>query len=259
MNATQKLVLISLADQANDQGVCWPSLANMERRTNLSERAIRAAIRWLEAASILTTTYRQGTSSSYTIDVTTYNPDAPRQLVLPGTTCRPPRREMPGGGAAGAGEGGTTCPQTINEPSIEPSGEPSIGRKAEPAGKKRSRDEDPKGFAEAWDAYPKRRGDNPRLKAVSAWRARLAEGADPQAMLEGTLRYAEFCRLTGKSGTEYVKQASTFYGPQKGFLEAWDASPSPGGLPPTTGLRKPADPATSGFASAEDFLNDDDR
>lgn len=41
MSPSQKAVLVSLADQANDDGVCWPSVESIGRRTCLSERAVR--------------------------------------------------------------------------------------------------------------------------------------------------------------------------------------------------------------------------
>ena len=53
MSPAQKAVLISLADQANDQGVCWPSVSTIERRTCLSERAVQDALRWLQATGAI--------------------------------------------------------------------------------------------------------------------------------------------------------------------------------------------------------------
>lgn len=67
LSPTQKLVLISLADQANDEGVCWPSIASLIRRTCLSERAVRNALRALEDAQLLRTNARDGTSNWYTL------------------------------------------------------------------------------------------------------------------------------------------------------------------------------------------------
>ena len=104
MSSTQKLVLISLADQANDDGVCWPSIPRTVKRTCLSERAVRAAIRELEMLGILETTSRSGTSSVYKIDAKKYAdlsstpaPDAAPapDAGNPGTTCRPPRHHVP--------------------------------------------------------------------------------------------------------------------------------------------------------------------
>lgn len=42
-----KMVLLSLADQANDHGVCWPAVSSMMKRCGLGERAVRLNIKLL--------------------------------------------------------------------------------------------------------------------------------------------------------------------------------------------------------------------
>ena len=76
-------------------------------------------------------------------------------------------------------------------------------------------------FEEAWLLYPKRAGSNIKSEALSAWHARLAQGISPEALHAGVLRYAEFCRVTGKLGTEYVMQAVRFFGPSSQWEESW--------------------------------------
>lgn len=44
---TTKLVLIKLADNANDDGQCWPSIRHISEQTELSERAVREHIKAL--------------------------------------------------------------------------------------------------------------------------------------------------------------------------------------------------------------------
>jgi hypothetical protein len=78
-------------------------------------------------------------------------------------------------------------------------------------------------FLQAWAEYPKRAGDNPRGRAWKAWRARLAEGHTETEMLDGIRRYAGFVRASGREGSEFIKQAATLLGPDKGFLEPWRA------------------------------------
>ncbi|HHN2283740.1 TPA: helix-turn-helix domain-containing protein, partial [Pseudomonas aeruginosa] len=80
MSAPQKSVLISLADNSNDDGVCWPSVARIAERTCLSERAVRNALRWLEDAKVLVSHPRHGRSTWYTVTPASY---------APGTTCPP--------------------------------------------------------------------------------------------------------------------------------------------------------------------------
>ncbi|MCF1251962.1 helix-turn-helix domain-containing protein [Pseudomonas putida] len=96
MSPAQKSVLISLADNANDDGVCWPSVATIGSRTCLSERAVRNALRWLEEASLLKSHQRFGRSTWYTLTPAAY---------APGTACPP----------------APDAPRTVKEPSIEPS------------------------------------------------------------------------------------------------------------------------------------------
>lgn len=111
MSPTQKAVLISLADNASDEGVCWPSINTIGVRTCLSERAVRSSLRWLEESGVLVSNQRYGRSTWYTITPAGY---------APGTKCPPapdapsPRQELPGTPAPRA-------PRTVKEPSIEPS------------------------------------------------------------------------------------------------------------------------------------------
>lgn len=71
--------------------------------------------------------------------------------------------------------------------------------------------------------YPARAGDQGWRRAVKAANARLAEGHSSDEFIAGAKRYAEHCRALGKVGTEFVKQAATFLGPDKPFLEPWAA------------------------------------
>lgn len=53
MPPTPKAVLISLADNANDHGHCWPSLTKIGERTCFGRTAVIDAIKWLESHGIL--------------------------------------------------------------------------------------------------------------------------------------------------------------------------------------------------------------
>jgi len=79
MPSGPKAVLLSLADQANDDGVCWPSCAALCEWTCLSERAVRSAIRWLETAGVVQCEARRRNdgsraSNSYTVRPAAYQP-----------------------------------------------------------------------------------------------------------------------------------------------------------------------------------------
>ena len=111
MSGPQKAVLISLADNANDEGYCWPSVARISERTCLAERTVQAAIKWLCVAGILSVRERMGRSTMYTLTPAGY---APGTKCPPAADAPPPRQEVPDTPAAAA-------PRTVKEPSIEPS------------------------------------------------------------------------------------------------------------------------------------------
>lgn len=68
MPPTPKAVLISLADNANDQGYCWPSIARIGERTCFSKRAVIDAIAWLEQSGILAADRTNGRHTTYVIN-----------------------------------------------------------------------------------------------------------------------------------------------------------------------------------------------
>jgi hypothetical protein len=84
----------------------------------------------------------------------------------------------------------------------------------------------PEWFSDFKLTYPNRTGDQGWRKALKAANARIAEGHMPDEFLEGARRYCAFCAATEKTGTEFVKQAATFLGPDKHFLLPWDLPPT---------------------------------
>lgn len=126
MSAAQKAVLISLADQANDDGVCWPGIKTIAKRTCLSERAVQEAIAWLQTVGLVYRDYRLNTSTSYTITPSKFNPAAaPAKRAratgangAPGADGAPPADGAPGaygapGGADGAPGGADGAPPLV--------------------------------------------------------------------------------------------------------------------------------------------------
>lgn len=63
---TPKLVLMSLADAADDQGVCWPSVATIACKCCISTRTVRRIMQELAAASLLSRESRVRHNGSYT-------------------------------------------------------------------------------------------------------------------------------------------------------------------------------------------------
>lgn len=112
-----KLILVKLADNANEEGYCWPSVALIVRHTGLSERAVRANLGYLEEDGLIRietriTAHRGQISNAY-------------QLAVPGSEEASPARGAGGKSspvqaapAPHAGGGGTACTpiRTVNEP-----------------------------------------------------------------------------------------------------------------------------------------------
>lgn len=80
---------------------------------------------------------------------------------------------------------------------------------------------DEKIFEDFWNAYPKRKGANPRKTALKAFTAAVKSGADPNEIIAGVKRCAAADR--DKIGTPYIPQAVKWlhderwkdYGPPK--------------------------------------------
>lgn len=65
-----KAVLISLADNANDSGYCWPSIDTISERTCYGRTAVIEAVKWLESAGYLVADRSNGRKTTYFVTVT---------------------------------------------------------------------------------------------------------------------------------------------------------------------------------------------
>lgn len=126
MSMAQKGVLNALADAANDNGVCWPSIRSIMIRTcTQSDRTVTAAIAWLEEHGALVKHERVGRANLYRLTPENYDgpryededvsADVPPQELRPRRKCSPaadaPPQEMRESPAADAG----TPPQEMRD------------------------------------------------------------------------------------------------------------------------------------------------
>lgn len=81
-------------------------------------------------------------------------------------------------------------------------------------------------FEEVRAAYPKRAGDQRWTDAATAYAARLKAGDTHEEILAGVIRYAAYVRAKGDEGGQYVKQAASFLGTNRSYLDRWDPPPS---------------------------------
>lgn len=95
LSVTQKAVLISLADQANDDGVCWPAVGTIATRCCMSPRAVRTAMDHLEVVGLLTRAHRFNSSTVYNV--------TPANFDTAAAPSKGSRKAGKSGGASGAG------------------------------------------------------------------------------------------------------------------------------------------------------------
>lgn len=121
LEPAKKVVLLALADYADDTGRCWPSQETLTKKTSLSIRTIRTHLHVLADFGLITVEERRRadggrTSNVYVLQMT------PRQILPgpPATVDRAPRQTV----------------AAIQEPSKEPSSNLPSG---EPTGKRGSR------------------------------------------------------------------------------------------------------------------------
>lgn len=87
----EKVILLAIADMANDEHEAWPSYAYLIRRTGLSERTIRNHIRMLEAMDLLTTQTRVRPNGSQTSNLYVLAVDPPAKSAAPPGKLLPPQ------------------------------------------------------------------------------------------------------------------------------------------------------------------------
>lgn len=104
---SQKIVLLALADSANDEGHCWPSMRSLVGKCSKGERTVQGVIKELVDAGHLTRREVPGKGCNYT--------------VHPRTDCAPqPSRPATNGG---------TPPQDLRDTPAEAADKPSMNRK----------------------------------------------------------------------------------------------------------------------------------
>lgn len=104
---SQKIVLLALADCANDEGLAWPSMASLARKCSKGERTVQGVIKDLVAAGHMTRHEVPGRGCRYVLH--------PRSDCTPAATAPPQgAAQTP---AATAGHPRSDCGQTVKEPS----------------------------------------------------------------------------------------------------------------------------------------------
>lgn len=206
-NPLRKLVLIKLADNASDSGECWPSYQYIADQCEISKRSVMNHIDALCDSGLIRKEHRAGPKgNSSNLYILTLDGAGAASGVVQEIHQGSAGDSL--GGSAGAAPRTSHSSESVNEP------EKHLGASA-------PRDSYSAEFEQAWTAYPKREGANPKNKAYSAWKARLKEGVTADAMIAGVKRYAQFSAAKGNVGTSYVMQAVRFFGAERAFEGQW--------------------------------------
>lgn len=120
---SQKIVLLALADSANDEGHCWPSMRSLVEKTSKSERTVQGVIRELVDAGHVTRCEVPGKGCNY--------------YVHPRSDCAPqelrPADVAPRKGRAGPPQPLRTTPAAAADKPSENRKEPSLEANASSA------------------------------------------------------------------------------------------------------------------------------
>lgn len=116
---SEKIVLLALADCANDEGLCWPSMRTLASKCSKSDRTVQAAIKSLVDTGHMSRSEVPGKGCRYIIHPTPEATSPPKWLR--GETASPPKPATPTPEAAS-----DKPSRTITPPKASPS---SVARK----------------------------------------------------------------------------------------------------------------------------------
>lgn len=215
-DASARHVLLCLANYADYAGkAAFPSTATLVKHTRLSERTVRAKLDVLVAIGAIRKG-KQAVVIAY-IDRGDRRPVSYDLVMDSRGVASAPREDERG--ANGNNTGCNPCSNGVQSttsrgaavapnPSLtilEPSNNHSCAINEK--------------FEEAWRLYPKREGGNSKQSALKAWNARIREGIDSDVLVSATKAYAAAMQKAGNIDTRFVRQAATFFGPDRHFDE----------------------------------------
>lgn len=186
LDPAKKVVLLALADYADDDNACWPKMQTLAQKSSMSERSVRTRVRQLEEDGLIATEKRERDDGSQTSNRYVLVGMTPRQNLPapPANSCRPPR-------------------QTVA--ALEPSLEPSLNTLPNPS---------QEAFEKAWLSWPrktkKQAANKAWAKAVVEYKKSIVAGSDSphEGLLDTVTRYGDaYGRTTDE---KYVPHLSSW-------------------------------------------------
>lgn len=89
LTSTHKLVLLALADWANDEGLCWPSINRLAVKTSMAGRSVQRLIRQLEEMGFIRREEEIGKGNRYWIKIPLTECHPCHSVTPPLTECHP--------------------------------------------------------------------------------------------------------------------------------------------------------------------------
>jgi hypothetical protein len=195
LTSTQKLILLALADNASDEGICWPSLSTIARKSSLARSTVADQLNDLEKLDLIARD--RGSIHRSTVYTVKLMGSPPAGLVRHTDRGSP----LAGLGVVRQPDGGS--PPHGLKPSSNHQIEPSLNTQ---------------NVREVVDivalklAYP--RGTYAGVAWMDAERAcnqLLEEGETPETILESVNQYADQQVAMGRIGTQFITSPAKFF------------------------------------------------
>ena len=200
---SQKLLLLSLADRADEHHRCWPSLTRLSKDTGLDERTINTALRQLCEDGLVVRVETPGRGYTYTLIGVSGREDnapaniAPTSKVYPPQNCTPCKNAPPPPSKLQG-----TPPQNCISHHKKESTNESTKNLPSRAG---AREDVPRDFEAFWKAFPKKTGKKAALKA---WKnARDKPGID---VILAAIEHQRASPQWQRDGGQYIPNPATW-------------------------------------------------
>lgn len=214
MRPPAKAVLISLADMANDEGFCWPSLERISERTCFGRTAVIDAIAWLEERGVVRADRSNGRKTTYWVEPGSFTAEAVdipsnQSATRTGTPDGPVRHADPTGTPGGLNRSATRTLTVKNrqEPKKTPQPPAEAGGASDatqmPATPQAVEDD---GFDAFWRVYPRKKAEQRARRQWNRLRPNPALQLRIVAAIEAQRRSDEWQREGGR----YVPLASAW-------------------------------------------------
>lgn len=200
LTANEKLVLIALADMADDRGICWPAMKRLAGKSICSKRTAQRAIKNFEKMNLLTIYERpndnkRNDSNLYQLHF--------MELLRMGNSELVGDTQSPTGRQGDTQVGDTVTPEPINkEPINRTYQEPIKGTRGGTAAD--ATGATAKLFDEFRAAYPANRRGTEVKQARAQFAAAVKKVGDPQVIIAAAAKYATHCKVQGTE-PKYIK------------------------------------------------------